>query len=72
MEKANIIPVIQRCLAGDPQAQEELVAAAQNRVYYHCKKMLRNEEDALDASQEILISMYTKLHTLQDPGAFWG
>ena len=46
--------------------------AAQNRVYYHCRKMLKHEEDALDATQEILISMLTRLDRLQDPEAFWG
>ena len=65
-------PVIRRCLSGEQQAQEELVLAAQNRVYYHCKKMLKHEEDALDATQEILISMLTRLDRLQDPEAFWG
>ena len=65
-------PVIRRCLSGGQQAQEELVLAAQNRVYYHCRKMLKHEEDALDATQEILISMLTRLDRLQDPEAFWG
>lgn len=68
----SMSPVIRRCLSGDQQAQEELVLAAQNRVYYHCRKMLKHEEDALDATQEILISMLTRLDRLQDPEAFWG
>ena len=72
MAMPSMSPVIRRCLSGDQQAQEELVLAAQNRVYYHCKKMLKNDEDALDATQEILISMLTRLDRLQDPEAFWG
>lgn len=72
MGTVNIAPIVRRCLAGDAQAQEELVLAAQNRVYYHCKKMLRHDEDALDATQEVLISMLTKLGSLQQPEAFWG
>ena len=32
----------------------------------------RNEDDALDATQEVLISMLTRLNSLQDPEAFWG
>ena len=72
MAMPSMSPVIRRCLSGDQQAQEELVLAAQNRVYYHCRKMLKHEEDALDATQEILISMLTKLDRLQDPEAFWG
>ena len=72
MAMPSMTPVIRRCLAGDQQAQEALVLAAQNRVFYHCKKMLKHEEDALDATQEVLISMLTKLDKLQDPEAFWG
>lgn len=72
MAMPSMSPVIRRCLSGDQHAQEELVLAAQNRVYYHCRKMLKHEEDALDATQEILISMLTRLDRLQDPEAFWG
>lgn len=72
MAMPSMTPVIRRCLSGEQQAQEELVLAAQNRVYYHCKKMLKHEEDALDATQEILIPMLTRLDRLQDPEAFWG
>ena len=69
MEKNELIRLIPRCQTGDAQAQEALVLAVQNRVFYHCKKMLKNEDDALDATQEVLISMLTKLDTWRD--AFW-
>ena len=72
MERIDAAPLIARCVKGDASAREALVLAVQNRVYYHCKKMLRNEDDALDATQEILISMLTRLDRLQDPEAFWG
>lgn len=72
MEKNELIRLIPRCQTGDAQAQEALVLAVQNRVFYHCKKMLKNEDDALDATQEVLISMLTKLDTLKEPAAFWG
>lgn len=72
MEKTDVAGLIQRCREGDAQAQEALVLAVQNRVYYHCKKMLRHEENALDATQEVLISMLRKLDTLKEPAAFWG
>lgn len=57
--------------AGDRQAQEQLILAVQNHVYYHCRKILRNEDDALDASQEILISLLRGLPSLREPAAFW-
>lgn len=57
--------------AGNRQAQEQLILAVQNHVYYHCRKILRNEDDALDASQEILISLLRGLPSLREPAAFW-
>lgn len=72
MEKTDIADLIARCREGDAQAQETLVLAVQNRVYYHCKKMFRQEQDAQDATQEVLISMLNKLNTLKEPAAFWG
>lgn len=44
----------------------------QNSVYYLCKKMLKNEDDAMDATQDVLISMLTKLDQLHESGAFRG
>lgn len=38
MEQRQLEDLICRSRAGDPKAQEALVEAAQNRVYYHCKK----------------------------------
>lgn len=72
MDRADVSELVPKCLKGDPQSQEELVLAVQNQVYYQCKKMLKNEEDALDATQEILISMLTGLDSLREPKAFWG
>ena len=72
MDRADVSELVPKCLKGDPQSQEELVLAVQNQVYYQCKKILKNEEDALDATQEILISMLTGLDSLREPKAFWG
>ena len=72
MEKADVTKWLPGCLAGDRACQEKLIMAAQQRVYYHCKKMLKQEEDALDATQEILITMLTSLSNLREPAAFWG
>lgn len=56
---------------GDRQAQEQLILAVQNHVYYHCRKILCNEDDALDAAQDILISLLKGLPSLREPAAFW-
>ncbi|RHR04832.1 sigma-70 family RNA polymerase sigma factor, partial [Pseudoflavonifractor sp. AF19-9AC] len=72
MEQENLTTLIQRAREGDPDAQDALVRKAQNRVYYHCKKMLNKEEDAQDAVQDVLITMITSLDKLREPAAFWG
>lgn len=72
MDKYNLPGLIQWCREGNPYAQGELVRITQNQVYYHCRKMLRNEQDAMDATQDILIIMITSLDKLRDPNAFWG
>ena len=72
IEQKTLLELIQRSRQGDRQAQEELVEAVQNRVYYHCRKMLKKEEDALDATQDVLLVMITSLDKLKESAAFWG
>lgn len=71
MEPAELTYLIGQARQGEAEAQEKLVLETQNRVYYHCKKFLKNEEDALDATQDVLIAMLTHLDQLKDPAAFW-
>lgn len=72
MTQSELTALIQQAMAQDPQAQERLIQDIQNRVYYHCRKMLKNEEDALDATQDVLITVITNLHKLRDAAAFYG
>lgn len=72
MEQEKLKDLIQKSIQGDGAAQETLVLAVQNKVYYHCKKMLKKEEDAQDATQDVLVAMLTSLDKLKEPAAFWG
>ena len=72
MEQEELTTLIQRARQGDPDAQDTLVREVQNRVYYHCKKMLNKEDAAQDATQDVLIAMLTSLDKLKEPKAFWG
>ena len=72
LEGKDWTELIARSRQGDREAQSALVEAAQNRVYYHCKKMLKKEEDAQDATQDVLLAMLTGLDKLREPAAFWG
>lgn len=71
MEQTELLELITESQTGDRGAQEKLVLAVQNRVYYHCLKTLRSEDDAMDAAQDILISMLSGLNTLRSPESFW-
>ena len=41
IEREELLELIRRSREKDLDAQEELVRAVQDRVYYHCKKMLK-------------------------------
>ncbi len=72
MEQTQLLTLIEKSRAGDRQAQEALVMETQKRVYYHCKKMLGHEQDAQDATQDVLITVLTSLDKLREPTAYWG
>ena len=56
--------------AGNRQAMEELLQEIQNQVYYHCIKILRDENDAQDAAQDVLMAVLQGLGSLKEPSAF--
>lgn len=70
MDQKQITRLVERSRSGDRAAQEELIAAVQNYVYFHCCKLLDHRENALDVTQEVLITMVTSLPKLQQPAAF--
>ena len=72
MIQTELDTLIQGARAGDCQAQETLLAEIQDRVYYHCKQMLKNDSDAQDAAQDVLITVLTSLDKLREPAAFYG
>jgi len=62
--------IIRRVLDGDKNAFEELVLANQKNVYNLALKMTRNEEDALDVSQEAFINAYRRLASFRGDSRF--
>lgn len=71
MKQENLEELIEKSRNGDRQSQEKLVLAVQDKVYYHCRKMLKSPEDAMDAAQDILVAMLGSLEKLREPAAFW-
>lgn len=56
--------------AGDRKTMEDLIREIQDGVYYHCVKILRNESDAQDAAQDVLMAVLRGLDGLKNPAAF--
>ena len=61
MEKTEELAVIRRVLAGQAEAFEQLVRENQSNVYHLALKMVKNEADALDISQDAFFKAYTSL-----------
>ena len=58
-------------LAGRRQAMEDLIQEIQDVVYFHCVKLMRNEDDAQDAAQEVLMAVLQGLDGLRNPSSFY-
>jgi len=70
IEKEQEKEIIQKVLSGDSNAFEDLVLANQKNVYNLALKMTRNEEDALDISQEAFIKAYRQLSNFRGDSRF--
>jgi RNA polymerase sigma-70 factor (ECF subfamily) len=55
---------------GDREALVQLLESIEHSVYRTAFYILGNEHDALDASQEALIRIYTKINTYQEKAKF--
>jgi RNA polymerase sigma-70 factor (ECF subfamily) len=64
------IELIDRYLAGDINAFNELMAAHEDRVFGICLRMLRNREAALDATQDTFLTVFRKADRYQAKAAF--
>jgi len=62
--------IIQRVIGGDKNAFEGLVLENQKNVYNLALKMTRNEDDALDISQEAFIRAYRQLRNFRGDSKF--
>ena len=62
--------IIRRILGGDKNAFAELVRENQNNVYGLCLRLMKNEQDALDASQDAFIKAYETLPDFRGQSRF--
>ncbi len=66
-EDARLISLV---LGGDNRAFDELMQAHEDRVFAVCLRILANREAALDAVQEVFITVYRKLQQFSGASAF--
>jgi len=57
--------VIERAQAGDAAAFDKLIICFQRKVVSTAWRILGNQEDALDAAQEVFIKLHRYLHTFR-------
>ena len=58
--------LVKKVLRGESEYFSELVAKYESRVYKTCMRFVRNQEDALDLSQEIFIKIYNNLASFRE------
>lgn len=63
MAKDEDYELVEKFLAGDESAFNQLVRKYQKRIYWHARQMLGNHLDADEVTQEVLIVLYNKLKT---------
>lgn len=63
---------VKKAQRGDKRAKEQLVGMTYSYVYYYCLKMLRSEDKARDAAQDIFVTVFEKLSAVKKPEAFFG
>lgn len=62
--------IVKKAQAGDRLALEQIARRVQDRIYRLARRILVNPEDALEATQEILIVIITKLSTFEGRSSF--
>jgi RNA polymerase sigma-70 factor (ECF subfamily) len=55
---------------GDAEAMGELVLIWQNPLYYYVRRLVPDEEEALDVVQDVWVLVIRRFRQLRDPAAF--
>jgi RNA polymerase sigma factor (sigma-70 family) len=66
----DLSAVVAHAQAGDAPAVEELLASVQDNIHRLALRMTGSPDDALDATQEVLIKVLTRLSTFAGEAAF--
>ena len=70
MEKNDIINAVKRAQSGDSDAIGELYQGFYDSVYYFAKKTVKDDDLALDITQETFLEVIRTINSLKAPEAF--
>lgn len=70
LSKEEDTALIEKTLGGEYTFFERLVTKYESRIYSHCYKFLRSQEDAEDALQETFLQAYKALGSFRAEAAF--
>ena len=72
MEEKELSQLVRESQAGDPQARERLAREVQGYIVFYCRAIMKDEDAAMDAAQDIMLAMLSGLRSLREPDAFKG
>lgn len=62
--------LIEKCINRDSNAFESLILKYEGKIYNMCYYLLKNKEDASDASQEVCIKIYKSINKFKGDSKF--
>ncbi len=66
----NVEQLVKTAAEGDKKAFERLYALSYRAVYFTCISFLKNEQDALDLAQDVYLTAFEQLNSLNEPDKF--
>lgn len=72
INKLNLAKHVLKAQKGNKKALEYIIKETSNYIYYYCLTLLRDEDEACEAVQDIYVIMLEKIKTLKNPQAFLG
>lgn len=70
LKAADDVSLVRAAQAGDMPAFEELVCRHRDKIYARAFSMVRNEDDAIDLSQEAWVKAWQRLKQFQGDASF--
>ena len=66
----NLKELVQKAAAGDKESFEKLYQATCRSVYFTCLGLLKDEQEAQDITQDVYMTVFEQIGTLEDAGKF--